>query len=66
MKNSTSNDIIKIKREATKEELESFKLSKHLLNLLMRIIAYTTGVLDLLGLGWGTKFLTPFPSPNKM
>ena len=35
MKNSTSNDIIKIKRAATKEELESFKLSKHLLNLLM-------------------------------
>ena len=35
MKNSTSNDIIKIKREASIEELENFKLSKHLLNLLM-------------------------------
>ena len=36
MKNSTSNDIIKIKREATKEELESFKLSKHLLRMMIK------------------------------
>ena len=48
----------------------------HILNLSMRIIAYATGVLDLLGLGWGSRFLpqiptgtnilTPFPGQNKM